>query len=364
MKHRFLFLQCTAWLLAMMLLSPALAQDVPELIAPVTVHADTFAARREGLTKTALYHAAVVPYMETLAFPREGVISQFHVVLGQEVKAGDALVTLVHEDEEKQLSSLMDEMAGIEEDAHYAQELYAIDMAILEAELRMLQRQHVPDEKAMALKRLDMEERQLNAALEAELRAMKLLQLGKKAAALEEKLSQHTLYAPFDGRVAHLAEITNGSYAASGTPLVFLADDARLSIRCAFIPGAELAAAHDMYALIGEKRYAIDPVNLDPNQYVAPISNGESASTAFSIRQMDDGIACGQYAAVCVALRHVDDALVIPANALYTEGLTRYVYVDEEGQRVRRVVETGLTNDVMTEITQGLKEGEVVYVKE
>ena len=41
-----------------------------------------------------------------------------------------------------------------------------------------------------------------------------------------------------------------------------------------------------------------------------------------------------------------------------------YVYVDEDGARVRRLVKIGKVTAGVTQILEGLEEGEVVYVKD
>ena len=63
-------------------------------------------------------------------------------------------------------------------------------------------------------------------------------------------------------------------------------------------------------------------------------------------------------------LKSVPDALLIPANALFRDSSGKYVYVYEaDGEtRVRRSVETGVTTDWQVQITDGLEEGEIVYV--
>ena len=53
-----------------------------------------------------------------------------------------------------------------------------------------------------------------------------------------------------------------------------------------------------------------------------------------------------------------------PANALFADGLTRYVYVMNDGVRQRRNVEIGVITDWEVQIISGLQEGEWVYVEE
>ena len=93
------------------------------------------------------------------------------------------------------------------------------------------------------------------------------------------------------------------------------------------------------------------------------ILSGEAPMLQYSIDNPDETLAAGQFAVVCVESSYVADALIVPTNALFTD-TTRYLYVMEDGVRVRRDVKTGIFTDWYTQITEGLEEGEVVYVKD
>jgi multidrug efflux pump subunit AcrA (membrane-fusion protein) len=57
------------------------------------------------------------------------------------------------------------------------------------------------------------------------------------------------------------------------------------------------------------------------------------------------------------------NVLAVPNRAVRTQGRTRYVEVLVDGGRTeRRDVQTGLSNDQLTEIVSGLKEGERVVI--
>ena len=56
--------------------------------------------------------------------------------------------------------------------------------------------------------------------------------------------------------------------------------------------------------------------------------------------------------------------LVVPANAIYTDESGRYVYLIGGDTRTRQAVSTGRFTTTLVQITDGLKEGDLVYVKE
>ena len=54
----------------------------------------------------------------------------------------------------------------------------------------------------------------------------------------------------------------------------------------------------------------------------------------------------------------------MPSGAVMNDSGGKYVYVDEDGSRVRRTVRAGVSTDGLVQIIEGLEEGEAVYVKD
>ncbi|MDD6040131.1 MAG: efflux RND transporter periplasmic adaptor subunit [Clostridia bacterium] len=345
--------------------SRALAQQPPELMEPVGVQLNAVEAYIGEISKIVVYPASVIPYVEEFFFAQEGVIDEVHVALGQMVKAGDPLVTLDTESECERTDELRREIEQLTINGSYEDELARIDLAILDAELRALEKQEPVDQSAVQLKQLDVEEKKLEMELAAGLRALSLRQLRDELEALEDEISQNVLYAPFDGRVVHMSgEWQPGSYVSAYAPLLYLADDTRLFVQSDYISSATLNAAHAVYARIGAQSYALSATPVDEKRYLAQVLSGEKLMRQFTVDNPDDQLAPGQYAAVCVESSYQADALLVPSNALYTADSGRYLYVMEDGVRVRRDVKVGVATDWYTQITEGLQEGELVYVKE
>ena len=101
-----------------------------------------------------------------------------------------------------------------------------------------------------------------------------------------------------------------------------------------------------------------------PKMALAVLSGGTPTSRFRFVDPLPEDVAAGDYAAVCLVSKSVPDALLIPANALFRDSSGKYVYVYEaDGEtRVRRSVETGVATDWQVQITDGLEEGEIVYV--
>jgi HlyD family secretion protein len=71
----------------------------------------------------------------------------------------------------------------------------------------------------------------------------------------------------------------------------------------------------------------------------------------------------GMSASVTITVDQVQDVLVVPAQAIQTQGFQSVVEVQkDDGSTEKVVVQTGLTDGTNTEITQGLEEGQTIIV--
>jgi len=286
------------------------------------------------------------------------------VVVGQKVRAGDPLITLNTEAEEERVEALEKEIAYLRKNSEYEDALWQIDLDMLDVELRKLLNTKPRDDSAVALKRLEIEEKQLTIELEQDMRRLTLDRLESELLTLQEEITKNVMTAPFDGRVMYMSGVLqHGSYVGAYSPLIYLADDSRLYVESDYISNTSLQSAHAVYALIGDRRYAITPLPYDPKEYLSQVLSGETLMLQFSIDDADEKVQAGDYAVVCVESDYAADALLVPTNALYADD-TRYLYVMEDGVRVRREVKTGIRTDWYTQITEGLQEGELVYVQE
>lgn len=361
-KRRILRGLC-AVLAAMVLPWCARAEEIPQLIEPAGVKLDTAVVRAGEMKKITVYAACVVPHAEGLSFAVDGTVEAVNVIVGQKVRAGDVLMTLDTEAEDERRESLEKQLDALKTDAAYADALAELDRSILQLELEMLGSGGA-DEKTVALKKLELEQFELDCALERQLTALKTDRLRSEIAQLEAEAGKASLIAPFDGRVVFLADVQTGSRIGAYSALMYLADDSRLSIRSEYISDGLLGAAHDVYALTAGGRCEVLHVPADQKEYISRVLAGESPVSEFEIGPGGEDLAAGDYAALCVENGYVEHALIVPANALYSDASGRYVYVEENGARVRRKVTTGIVSDWEAQILEGLQEGEVVYVQD
>lgn len=81
-----------------------------------------------------------------------------------------------------------------------------------------------------------------------------------------------------------------------------------------------------------------------------------------TIPNSDGKIKVGMMADVLLVTDKVENALVIPQNALLQSGDEMYVYTADGSKAVKKTVETGVTDGEMVEILSGLSSGDMVIV--
>lgn len=361
MKKKWIRRLCSAAAAGALLLSSAWAEEIPELLEPVGVKLATATVCTGSLSTLSTRSGSVVPYVEDMSFAIGGRIGEINAVVGQTVKAGDVLLTLDRESESERAESLSDEIAALKANLYYDEAIAQVDMDILELELEQLGAQLPRDERAIELKKLEMEEFDLNRRLESDLVRMELQQLEDQLAELESEASKSMLVAPFDGRVMFIAELHPGKNVAAYESLIYLADDSQLFIESDYISESTLRSVHDLYALVDGERVNLEPIAMDATDFISKALTGEKMVSRFQITSEAE-LSAGQYASVCIVTGYVEEALLIPSNALFFTTSGKYVYVVEDGVRIHRDVKTGSRNPRQTQILEGLEEGESVYV--
>lgn len=347
---------CAAWIGGC-----ACAEEIPQLLEPVGVQLAAAEAVVGDISKIMVYNGAVVPHVEELYFTVDGEVEDVHAVYGQRVRAGDVLITLNQEAQTERIEALEEQIEALRSEDDYAEQLAQIDREILRLELETLQAQS-GDDKEAALKQLDIEEFELKTRMEAELRSVEIARLEEEYEKLAAEIGSAELVAPFDGQVMYVSEITPGNRVSAYAPLVFLADETRMSIESEYVTDTVMISAVDFYALAADKKCEIEHLPMDKEEYLNRVLSGEELKSRFGIVNGAEGLTVGEYAAVCVEVSRAENVLIVPRNAVYMEAGVRYVYVVEDGVRTRREVKAGIINDWDAQIVEGLEEGERVYV--
>ena len=358
-----------ALLLAVMMLSGCAQEtevSAPQLMEPVGVQSDMATVYIGEIYDISYYEASVKPYVEGLFFEVDGKVAAINGYPGMLVEEGDILIELDQTSLEERAEQLRSELEYAEQDNAYTDAMAELDIEMLQVELRQLKAQG-GSEQEIALKENEIAQKQASLRQTQALREPDLAEKRKELEEISESLDKNVLRAPFAGRIVYGDVISQGSWVTADDPIVYLADDSQLSIVSEYITESAVKAASRIYAHIGSKQYEIEYQPIDQEEYVSLILSDATLTSQFEIIGPEEDLEeleAGQYAAICLWTNYVPDALLVPSGAVLKDASGRYVYVDEDGTRVRRAVKVGKTTDSLVQILEGLEEGEVVYVKD
>ena len=222
-------------------------------------------------------------------------------------------------------------------------------------------------EKETALKENEIEQRKTLHRQEKEQRTQDLNDKQKELSELSTAMSDNVLRAPFAGRVVYADTLVQGAWVQANDPVIFLADDTRLNVVCGNLSETVFKVTGRVFARIGDKEYELQHIPMGSDEYTQKMLAGEEIRTRFEILGTEEelqAIEAGQYAAVFLWQDYTPDALLLPSAAVQEDVTGEYVYADENGTRVKKPIKTGIKTDALVQITEGLEEGDVVYVKE
>lgn len=337
--------------------------EVPILLEPVDAQVDLAEVTLGNVSQIIMYSGEVVPYVEPMSFAADGSLEQIMVMTGDYVKQGDVLAELNTEQllEEKKL--LEEEICYVEKMGEFHDHQAELDIEIANTELLILQ-ENWADEQTCKEKEWEIQKLELQLEQSRELRALELEKKQNALKILLEKEEKNQITAPFDGTVIYVKDVKRDDGIQAYEPIFYLADESQLSLVTDYIPEKDLANAERIYAKILDKDYEIQSLPYSEEEYISMALHDEKPRATFGFKQMDTTLESGQFAAIIVVKSHREQVLKIPVNALYQDGLECYVYRKEDGKRVRCDVVTGVISETNAEIIEGLKEGDVVYVKD
>jgi len=309
-------------------------QNKIELLAPVEAVVDIETVIYRDLYTMTTRDAELAPYTEELTFDASGRISDLYVEVGSVVKAGDLLA----EQEEE----------GVRTVANNALDKYLSEKKVYVDAIKAA--------KKKLASNIDEEEREWQELLMAQAEALWEMQEPVLWKAWEEaraRVGNSQIVAPYDGVIT--ACLSEGTTVAAGQPVLAIADTDRRYITVgSYLSPSEYRNYEKVYGLVNGKETELT--------YVEELMEEEGAYTYYMADDFN-GASIGDFVLICMVGNHHPQVLSVPSNAVYRDSNGSYVYLLEDNTRVRRDVATGYMGDVYIEITEGLQEGDRVYVK-
>ena len=344
-------------------------KEIPALSEPAEVQLDLAKVTFDDIYTITVYSGEVIPYVEELTFPTDGVLGEIYVDLGETVTSGQILASL---DTEKTLSSIQkleEEIAYITAMGEFDDRMASAEIDIAKTELAKMLAERI-GEKACKQKELQIQKLELSLEQTRQLRQLELKEKQNSLDKLYEESTKHQITAPFDGRIVYIGNIKKGGGIQRHTTFIVIADDNKVSLQAEPIPESSLKSADKVYARILDKDYPITYIPYDTDDYFSLVLSGREIKTLFSFDSYESAGSqdtfpqSGLFAAITILDSYKENVLTLPPNAIYQDQSGQYVYLMDNGKRIRKEITTGIITDTKAEILKGLKEGDVVYVKE
>lgn len=309
---------------------------------PPVVEVDTVKTGRVVETREAV---GTVRAFESITVTAKvaGVIEKIDFEEGGKVKAGDVLV-------------LLD-----------AQERRAdIEAAVAESRRASAQRNEIGTrlERAQTLRRTGAGTEAQVEDLTAQLRTLEsaIASAEARRKAAEARLEDLVIRAPFAGRVGSRS-VSLGAYISPGTRITTLDDLSRVRLdfsvpenlldrlKTGQVVKATSAAYRDR---VFEGRVSMVDTRVDP------VTRTVRLTAEFA--NPDEALKPGMFLSVALEVTTKEDAVVVPEEAVVSEGLRHLVYPVKDRIVERRVVRIGQRQAGRVEILEGLRPGETIVV--
>jgi multidrug efflux pump subunit AcrA (membrane-fusion protein) len=362
--------------------------EIPVQIAPV-VH--------ENLTYSLVANGDIAPLMQVDLFPKvSGYLEKISVQMGDSVRQGQVIAQIdraeflqkVKEIEAK-VAQARAQYAELEAGTR-AEDIREAEEAVKQAQSRFnnakLQRERVLalyDRQVISKKEADVSEMDYNvteaqlAASEQRLKSLKegarlevrAASLGKlkemEAVLAQEqiRLQNTQIVAPFSGEIVR-RNVDNGSLLSPSTPVVTLVHLETLKVVANVLEKDISLVKIGMKVKILTEAYPDKPFE----GTIVRINKALDLATRTlqaEINVPNPGrlLKPGMFARIEVALKEKPGALVVPRTAVLGEEGKQFVFTVEGNQAFRKPVVTGIEQEGLIEIVEGVKEGDKIVVR-
>lgn len=204
---------------------------------------------------------------------------------------------------------------------------------------------------------------QENQRYDKQLHEYRVQKINEQIALYQQLVDDGTLKAAHSGLVTYTKKLTEGRSAAAYENIVIVSDtdDLVLDIKDTAINEYKYSDYDKKYVIVDGEKYDVTESQYTSEVLVLSKINNRYPDVCVESREKPS-LTAGQMYPVYFEKTKADHTLVVGKDSIYKDGDTRYVYVkNDEGGREKRIITTGESDENYTQVTEGLKEGELVY---
>ena len=343
--------------------------NVPKLKDPVGVDVDTAKVKKMNLSSVNSYSGEVVPDMVGVYFANSGGKHFTYLVNdGDKVKKGQLLATLTGsestvKDLQKELKSQIAENAETNTSSQSKIEQLNIELKAVQKQKK--QAKNTKDKKNLGKqivqKQEEIKTERLRLKLQKQTQKQYIGELKSDIANAKKTSKLNRLYSPVNGEVI-AKNLAPGDFVTGGVSVITIADMDKTQIRTEYIGSSVLDRASGYQAVINGKKYKVTAQEQDISQM--DVEMGNLPTSTYFDYEKDANVSVGDSVTLEFYNNATEDALVVPSNAVFKAKGEHYVYRMDGDAKKKVKVTLGTKTDAYTQITSGLKEGDVVYVQD
>jgi len=328
--------------------SQAATVELPELIRPVSARTDTAFAEYGSVADIALLPGVTRVRSQEIHLGSTGFrFGNFYVLPGDEVQEGQLLARMNVETLEAQINAM-------EESISQMRRRHAFDSEARELALVVL---------SLEFNDIEIDRHRLYESQARERQALELRHALEDLENLQDRLMQAELRAPFDGIITYVANRQPNQWVEPFEPLVYIAYEQDVFVELVTDYNLVQWRVQRIRGYINGRAYDLQHMPLSQEER---LHYAASIPVRFAVLG-NDPPPLGAYAAIHIYYAWAENALRIPANALFgnpnVPNDALFVYRMEYNQPVPVAVEIGARSDSFVAITYGLEEGDEVFVR-
>lgn len=325
--------------------------SIPELEEPVALNEAYRPVEYAAIGSVQVLMATAVPRDYCNYYSANVNISQIYVEPGDTVNAGDVLAVCDVDETKEQLQECQAALA-------HENETYEISAQISDTQIKMWENQAAQQDNN---KQIATE--QENQRYDKQLHEYRVKKINEQMALYQQLVDDGTLKAAHSGLVTYTKKLTEGRSAAAYENIVIVSDtdDLVLDIKATAINEYKCSDYDKKYVIVDGEKYDVTESQYTSEVLVLSKINNRYPDVCVESREKPF-LTAGQMYPVYFEKTKANQALVVGKDSIYKDGDTRYVYVkNNEGGREKRIITTGESDENYTQVTEGLKEGELVY---
>ena len=336
-------------------------EDIPELIESTVTNEDSRPVVRGNIGKLTFIMTRAVPRGYSQCFDVGRTVQKVFVKVGQYVEKGDKIAQADTADLDNQIESIKKSREGLDKQIESAESEYSrtIDGLIYD---RDALRAKGDNEGADELDKTILMTKE-NHEYQREQFSQQKDAYDRDIADIEKQKDELTLYATHSGYITYLMNVGYYNYRQAYENVAYISDYDDIYLEAAAMnikTFSKYRKSPRIYAVVEGKEYAVteDAYSTAATLYAA--NEGKFPMARFKLEGYTPSI--GETVPVYAYENYYENVLMVGNDSIRYDGAKKYVFVEgSTGGMEKREIETGVSDDVHTEVVSGLSEGDKVF---